>query len=309
MEPDAVENKHPQIASMILDRNPKIGPGRRKSICVWASTHGYDDLLLRVLDAGVKLNSARNEHGYAIDLAAKNGHCSTVNLLLDRGSYIHNSLLHAARAGQIEVLQTMIKRGIDKKITETPLFEAFGGAAEAGQLAVGQFFLDTGLNFATPKTAGWGYRTVTRAIEANQPDMVRWLFSKLDLCPDGQIHMDGNDDWNPYGQTKPMITALRFGKPEMVILLFLLGAQPLDLGDKSISDQILHQHRPGTSCKTREALEVHRTWTQGLEGTINRPVTSIPAILTEDASSVKKRPRDHCYCGKNCDFGWCRTPK
>lgn len=139
----AVKRKHPEIATMILNRNPNVDNAKRRDICMSAARHGYEDLVLQMLDAGVNANingkvyddiihDKSDDSGTPIFEAAKNGHCSIVALLLDRGAeveyYGHDAFLGAARAGQIKVLDLMLKRGVDMKVNDWML-EAFVGAA------------------------------------------------------------------------------------------------------------------------------------------------------------------------------------
>jgi len=80
----AIKRAHPQL---------ELTPDDREDLPRWASA-GEDEIVARLLDAGVPIDAPGFDNGTALHYAAMWGHPSTVELLLARGADIH------ARAGE-----------------------------------------------------------------------------------------------------------------------------------------------------------------------------------------------------------------
>ena len=234
----AVKRRHPEIASIILNRNAKIPLYSQKGLCWLAAKHGYDEIVTKMLDAGLDQNTINNGEGTALSGAAENGHCSTVALLLDRGANVrqfsHDAFICAAEGGQLEVLDMMLKRGIDMEVRNR-MFQAFVAASIAGQIQAADFLINHGLHIKSPESKGWRYYALWNAMKMNRLDMVRWLFLTLRLCPDGEAEVVDGDHLGTFAKTPPMVYALDVGTLEMVSLLLELGAKSVDLKEGSHS--------------------------------------------------------------------------
>lgn len=263
----AVETNHLEIAEFLIVSHEQVQHTvlRKKELFWWACRRGYDSLVVRMLDAGVDPNTVRfDSDSIPICAAAVGGHCSTMKILFDRGCLLNkfgkDAFCHAAKAGRIEVLEFILRRdelALFRPFDRPSMHRAFSAAAQAGQIKVIEFLLDRGFDMNLPEISWCCRRVIRPVVSSNQHEMLRRLISKsgfpLNQYPDSQ----GNDDC-------PMMDALSYGRPNMVDLLFQLGANPLDL---DLENTTIKEYNPKqktkdvfVTAKVREGIDVHRRW-------------------------------------------------
>ncbi|KAJ9635453.1 hypothetical protein H2201_003115 [Coniosporium apollinis] len=201
---------------------------RCEEILVSAAARGHKDVVGICLDHGADINQAglyKNDCMEPLVAAVGGGHVDIVRLLLARGAdptiYPRNNpsfkpneqpLCYAAMYGHRAIAQTLLTAGA---YSASRRWSALVKAAWNGHGDVVELLLDSGLNIKDEKrraAADALYGAAAGGFEA----LVRLLI-------DRGVDIDG-----PSEEFRPMIGALAYGHPHIVVALLDLGAQAID---------------------------------------------------------------------------------
>ena len=116
---------------------------------LWAVRNGHESTVRLLLDRGADIANVNNSKRNALHFAAKKRHESTVRLLLDRGANLatvdkfeQNALHLAAKNSQKATIRLLLKRGADIKSKGFLNSTALHDAAERGDEATVRLLLD-----------------------------------------------------------------------------------------------------------------------------------------------------------------------
>lgn len=201
---------------------------RCEEILVSAAAHGHKDIVEGCLDHGADINKAgvyKNDCIEPLVAAARRGHVDIVRLLLARGAdptiYPRNDpsfkpneqpLCYAAMYGHRAIAQILIATGA---YSASRRWSALVKAAWNGHGRVVELLLNSGLNIKDEKR-GAAADALYGAAAGGFETLVRLLI-------DRGVDIDG-----PSEEFRPMIGALAYGHPHIVVALLDLGAQAID---------------------------------------------------------------------------------
>ncbi|KZP07476.1 ankyrin, partial [Athelia psychrophila] len=113
----------------------------------YASSHGLENAVRRLLQRGVDVGAPGGKYGNALQAASYHGHDGVVGLLLDRGAYVHDrggeygsALIAASHEGHTGVVQLLLDRRAahvnGQKVTYGSALQAaaYGGEVKIVQL-------------------------------------------------------------------------------------------------------------------------------------------------------------------------------
>ncbi|KAH8683393.1 ankyrin repeat-containing domain protein [Tricladium varicosporioides] len=223
----AVRYGNPKIASIILNSTIVLDNRVKRGILRQAAKQGHNDLITEMLDSGTTPNVFGLRVASPIAEAARQGHPSTVKLLLSRGALSRHrrsdAFQVAVSAGHLEITELLYPPLVALD-SERRICRGFVAAVKAGQRLVAQYLLDRGCSLQRGgdefrKRSLWG------AIIDNQAEMVRWLIADHGLSPDCFGKLKGHEpSQQEEGLQSPLLLASQTGHHEIKALLIELGA-------------------------------------------------------------------------------------
>lgn len=276
----ATRHRYFNITRLLLDSNHESETKLRVLrgyICCAAARHGNNELVLEIIKGGINLNEmfCLEDGGSLVSIASRAKQASTVHLLLDHGALVktirgRDAFVEAAEQGNLEMIELMCQRDLHKegRRIRIRVYRAFLSAVERGHLNVTRF-LFSHLSTKDHKNAPpfyMGFNALSRSISHGQHGMIRWLVEECGLSATEYPDVPGN----PYAS--PMFGAIKALNVDTMILLFRLGAKPLDLEDPMVQ-LLLQSHRDidiYSETKTNAASELNNRWKQALEAGISK---------------------------------------
>lgn len=258
---NAAKYRHFDIVRMIFETHPRLVDRYRNSVCYFSSMHGEDTMLLEMIKTGINLNEIL---GTPLSIAAKSNRISTVSLLLDNGALVKSmgkdAFVIAAIHGKLEMIQFMCQRNIHKE-SRRRLYTAFAGAASNGQLDITRY-LARSIDMKRFRRSRYSYQyhALSDAMSGKHYEMVRWLVQEcgIDVTKYSANAMTDSPS--------PIFDAVQLRNMDLMVLLFRLGATPLDLDDPATVAS-LHIFKP-TDLKiesAHKAQQLNRRWKEASE--------------------------------------------
>ncbi|KZP31886.1 ankyrin [Athelia psychrophila] len=122
----------------------------------YASSHGLEEMVKRLLRGGANMRAPGGKYGNALQAASYHGHDGVVGLLLDRGAYVHDrggeygsALIAASYEGHTGVVQLLLgccRGAADVDFQEVKYGSAMQAAAYGGGVEIAQLLLNYGAN-------------------------------------------------------------------------------------------------------------------------------------------------------------------
>ncbi|KAJ7675935.1 ankyrin repeat-containing domain protein [Mycena polygramma] len=142
----AVWNGHVDVVRFLLENGAEVSTVGGEDLQL-AAQDGYADIVRLLLEQ----NAAGEDVGSALQAAAREGHVSTVGVLLDHGADVNgvgefgSALQCAASAGHVDVVRILLDRGADMNAVGNSQYSgALQGAAQSGHADVVHILLQKG---------------------------------------------------------------------------------------------------------------------------------------------------------------------
>lgn len=167
-----------KIARLLIDSGADVNAcdGQGLTPLMTAIYADSDEMTLYLLEKGADVG-VKNAKGWtALDLAKQKGNRRLLQILHQAGSFKNADLIYAARTGDVNWLNEMIKGGVDvnagNEDQETPLI----WAAFNGHYRVVRTLLDSGARVNDRGKEGWS--ALMAAVETGREDMVKLLLER-----------------------------------------------------------------------------------------------------------------------------------
>lgn len=198
----------------------------------WATHHGSQETVKRLLEAGAEPNAATAYHVRALSIACQNGHAAIAKRLLEAGANPGTTLaggetplMTAARTGDAEIVRLLIKHQADVNATEANGQTALMWAASAGHASLIDILAAAGADLEA--TSRQGFTALHFAARDGRAEVATKLIdagSKINAV----MQPKNKGGRAPRDGMSPLLLAVESGHFELALGLVRHGADPND---------------------------------------------------------------------------------
>jgi ankyrin repeat protein len=143
---------------------------RGQSALMWAAAQGHRDIVRDLIGAGAEIAARSDARRQVVNTTGNADYLGVMEV--EQGGF--TSLLFAARAGHLPVVEELVSAGADPNDRAADATSALVVAAHSGHGEVASFLLDKG---ADPNAKGSGYAALHIAIRRGDIDLVKALMA------------------------------------------------------------------------------------------------------------------------------------
>lgn len=213
--------RHVEPVRLLLEKGTFSDPMAIRHEVLWiAASRGCLQMVKMMLDQGANVNARDFSYDRALEKAARDGHASIVELLLDRGATLiydgnsYDAFTGATYSGNLDIVRFLLNRGADIN-SHRWKGPSINIAARYNYAEILQFLLDNGADL------GWrdsGTSSLEMAVRLGHQQIVRILLKAgvdVNFLPDHREPL--------------VVCAKKAGHDNMVPLLLEYGAKNIDL--------------------------------------------------------------------------------
>jgi ankyrin repeat protein len=169
---------HANIARLLIDSGADVNAadGQGLTPLMTAIYAGSLEMTLYLLEKGADINFKNSKGWTALDLAKQKEDRKLIQALHRAGSFQNADLIYAARIGDINWLNEMIKAGADVNGKNENLEAPLLWAAFNGHVRAATILLDNGARVNDTSKAGWS--ALMAAVESGSEQLVKLLLAR-----------------------------------------------------------------------------------------------------------------------------------